>query len=185
MRSCGQLQWPYASRPVRGSESNVIQVDVSIIYTLLVSMHLFSRFLAVVVFLFISIRPHEDDAKRARSLVYRPTKRNVQYVLRVLQVEYCKVHVCSSASDCCRRRRSCARSAGGSHTCEVTGVALAYAYACLLWRLPRAHCWQWIETFRPVTGATSQMTLVGIPLIVLCGGCLLRAVGSVSRCCVQ
>ena len=113
------------------------------------------------------------------------TKRNVQYVLRVLQVEYCKVHVCSSASDCCRRRRSCARSAGGSHTCEVTGVALAYAYACLLWRLPRAHCWQWIETFRPVTGATSQMTLVGIPLIVLCGGCLLRAVGSVSRCCVQ
>ena len=178
-------QWPYASRPVRGSESNVIQVDVSIIYTLLVSMHLFSRFLAVVVFLFISIRPHEDDAKRARSLVYRPTKRNVQYVLRELQVEYCKVHVCSSASDCCRRRRSCARSAGGSHTCEVTGVALAYAYACLLWRLPRAHCWQWIETFRPVTGATSQMTLVGIPLIVLCGGCLLRAVGSVSRCCVQ
>ena len=60
-------QWPYASRPVRGSESNVIQVDVSIIYTLLVSMHLFSRYLAVVVFLFISIRPHEDDAKRARS----------------------------------------------------------------------------------------------------------------------
>ena len=182
---------------MRGSESNVIQVDVSIIYTLLVSMHLFSRFLAVVVFLFISIRPHEDDAKRARSgvqestrsfitnLVYRPTKRNVQYVLRELKVEYCKVHVCASASDCCRRRRSCAPSAGGSHTCEVTGVALAYAYACLLWRLPRAHCWQWMETFRPVTGATSQMTLVGIPLIVLCGGCLLRAVGSVSRCCVQ
>ena len=90
MRLTALRQWLYASRPVRGSESNVIQVDVSIIYTLLVSMHLFSRYLAVVVFLFISIRPHEDDAKRARSgvqestrsfltnLVYRPTKRNVQ-----------------------------------------------------------------------------------------------------------
>ena len=67
-------QWPYASRPVRGSESNVIQVDVSIIYTLLLSMHLFSRYLAVVVFLFISIRPHEDDAKRARSGVQESTR---------------------------------------------------------------------------------------------------------------
>ena len=109
-------------------------------------------------------RSTEQACASRNRAVFGPWKRNVQYVMRVLQVEYCKVHVCSSASDCCRRRRSCARSAGGSHTCEVTGVALAYAYACLLWRLPRAHCWQWIETFRPVTGATSQMTLVGIPL---------------------
>ena len=67
MRLTALRQWLYALRPVRGSESNVTQVDVSIIYTLLVSMHLFSRYLAVVVFLFISIRPHADDAKRARS----------------------------------------------------------------------------------------------------------------------
>ena len=74
MRLTALRQWLYASRPVRGSESNVIQVDVSIIYTLLVSMHLFSRYLAVVVFLFISIRPHEDDAKRARSGVQESTR---------------------------------------------------------------------------------------------------------------
>ena len=74
MRLTALRQWLYALRPVRGSESNVTQVDVSIIYTLLVSMHLFSRYLAVVVFLFISIRPHEDDAKRARSGVQESTR---------------------------------------------------------------------------------------------------------------
>ena len=57
------------------------------------------------------------------------------------------------------RTASCALSAvacgsASSHTCEVTGVALAYAYECFVWRLPRAHCRQWIEILHPVTGAT-------------------------------
>ena len=88
MRLTALRQWLYALCPVRGSESNVTQVDVSINYTLLVSMHLFSRYLAVAVFLFITIRPHDDDAKRARSGV-RESRRSFGSEILWLSVSAC------------------------------------------------------------------------------------------------
>ena len=33
---------------------------------------------------------------------------------------------------------------------------MGYAHNCLVWRLPRARCRQWLETLRPVTGAKSD-----------------------------
>ena len=88
MRLTALRQWLYALRPVRGSESNVTQVDVSINYTLLVSMHLFSRYFAVAVLLFITIRPHDDDAKRARSGV-RESRRSFGSEILWLSVSAC------------------------------------------------------------------------------------------------
>ena len=88
MRLTALRQWLYALRPVRGSESNVTQVDVSMTYTLLASMHLLSRYLAVAVFLFITICPHDDDAKRARSGV-RESRRSFGSEILWLSVSAC------------------------------------------------------------------------------------------------
>ena len=51
--------------------------------------------------------------------------------------------------------------------------------------LPRARCVQWLETLRPVTSAKSQVMHLGMPMIVLCGECLVRVVGSGLRRGVQ
>ena len=44
-----------------------------------------------------------------------------------------------------------------SHKYEVPGDSLGHAHNCLVWRLSRARCRQWLETLRPVTGAKSQV----------------------------
>ena len=62
---------------------------------------------------------------------------------------------------------------------------MGHAHDCLVWRLPRARCRQWLETLRPVTGAKSQVMHLDMLINVLCGDCLVRVVGSGLRRCVQ
>ena len=79
---------------------------------------------------------------------------------------------------------SCSDSAC-SLRCEVSGDSLAHAHDCFVWRLPRARCSQLFQILREVTGAESEVILVGRPMTVLCCGCFVRAVGSALRRCVQ
>ena len=41
---------------------------------------------------------------------------------------------------------------------------MGHAHNCLVWRLPRARCRQWLETLRPVTGAKSQAIRLCMPM---------------------
>ena len=69
--------------------------------------------------------------------------------------------------------------------CEVPSDSLGHAHNCLVRRLPRVRCRQWLETLRPVTGAMSQVIHLGMPRTALCGDCLVRVVGSGLKRCVQ
>ena len=72
-----------------------------------------------------------------------------------------------------------------NHKCEVPGDSPGHAHDCLVWRLPRARCRQWLGTLLPVTGAKSQVIHLGMLMIVLCGDCVVRVVGSDLRRFVQ
>ena len=72
-----------------------------------------------------------------------------------------------------------------SDRCEVPGDSLGHVHICLVWRLSRVRCRQWLETLRPGTGAKSQLFHLDMPRAVLCGDCLVRVVGSGLRRCVQ
>ena len=53
----------------------------------------------------------------------------------------------------------------------------------LVWRVPRALFRQWLETLRPVTGAKSQVIHLNMPMIALCGDCLVCVDDSGLRRC--
>ena len=102
----------------------------------------------------------------------------VDDVLRVVRRSGLGRDCVSLCADCLVRVVCNCCDSASHRRCEVSGVSLAHAFHCFVWRLPRARCWRWFQTLRQGTGAEFEVILVAISMTVLCGGCVVQLCAS-------